>query len=495
VIERELVARIRQLFYGEHWKVGTIASTLGIHHDTVERALDLGARSGPRPIRPSQLDPYRSFIEQTLERYPRLVATRIYEMTQLRGYTGGVTQLRRLVAQLRPRRHEAFLSRRVFPGEEAQVDWGHFGRVLVGKAVRALSCFVMALSYCRDFYFEFFFDQRLESFLRGHVRAFETFEGVPRVCLYDNPRSVVIERRGDAIHFNPQLIELSAHYHFQPRPCHPYRGNEKGRVERIIRYLREGFYAARSFVSLEELNRQARSWRQEVARARPWPDDRQLSVAEAYEKEKPRLMPLPENRFCADQVKAVSARKSIYIRFDLNQYSIPHTAIRRPLTLVASDTQVRILDGDTEVASHRRSWDRDRKIEDPRHVEGLLEFKRKARHSQPSARLLEAVPEAEAFLDAAFEAGESALAQTSQLLKLLDLYGPQETRAAIQEAMAHKSPRASSVGYLLARRRRLRKISAPLPVDLTRRPDLADLHVNPHAPETYDDLAETEPED
>jgi DNA-binding transcriptional regulator LsrR (DeoR family) len=62
VIERELVARIRQLFYGEHWKVGTIASTLGIHHDTVERALDLGARSGPRPIRPSQLDPYRSFI-------------------------------------------------------------------------------------------------------------------------------------------------------------------------------------------------------------------------------------------------------------------------------------------------------------------------------------------------------------------------------------------------------------------------------------------------
>jgi len=494
VIERELVARIRQLFYGEHWKVGTIASSLGLHHETVERALGRKG-SGLRHVRPSILDPYRAFIEETLGRYPRLVSTRIHEMIRLRGYTGGVTQLRRLVAQLRPRRREAFLSRRVFPAEESQVDWGHFGQVPVGKAMRRLSCFVMVLSYSRDLYFEFFFDQRMESFLRGHVRAFEAFGGVPRVCLYDNLRSAVIERRGEAVHFNPHLIELSAHYHFQPRPTHPYRGNEKGRVERAIRYLRQAFYAGRSFTGLSELNQQALDWRDQVARARPWPEDRQMSVAQAFEKEQPRLMPLPQNRFCADGVVAVRSRKTIYIRFDLNHYSIPHTAVDRKLTLVATDTQIRILDKDTEVARHRRSYDRDRRIEDPAHVEGLLELKRKARHSQPSARLLEAVPEAETFIDAAFERGESAIAQTSQLLKLLDLYGPRELRGAVGEAMAQESPRASSVGFLLAKRHRMRKTKPPLPVDLTRRPDLADLHVNPHAPETYDDLADTEPDD
>ena len=149
MIGRELVARIRQLFYGEHWKVGTIASSLGLHHDTVERALGR-KESGLRHVRPSILDPYRTFIEETLARYPRLVSTRIHEMLRLRGYTGSVIQLRRLVAELRPWRREALLSRRVFPAEEAQVDWGHFGQVLVGKAKRRLSCFVMVLSYSRD---------------------------------------------------------------------------------------------------------------------------------------------------------------------------------------------------------------------------------------------------------------------------------------------------------------------------------------------------------
>jgi hypothetical protein len=233
---------------------------------------------------------------------------------------------------------------------------------------------------------------------------------------------------------------VSAHYHFQPRPTHPYRGNEKGRVERAIRYLRQTFYVGRTFISLSELNRQAQSWHDDVARSRPWPDDRQIRVAEAFEKEQPRLMPLPQNPFCADQVVSVRSRKTIYIQFDLNRYSIPHTAVGQELTLVATGTQVRILDKDTEVARHRRSYDRDRRIEDARHVEGLLELKRRARHSQPSARLLEAVPEAEAFIDAAFERGESAMGQTSQLLKLLDLYGPGELRAAVGEAMGPRVP-------------------------------------------------------
>ena len=132
---------------------------------------------------------------------------------------------------------------------------------MVGRAKRALSCFVATLSYSRALYLEFFFDQTMENFLRGHVHAFEAWRGQPRVILYDNLKSAVLERRGNQILFHPRLLELSAHYHFAPRPCQVRAGNQKGRVERAIRYVRDSFWAGRSFTTLAECNRQALFWR------------------------------------------------------------------------------------------------------------------------------------------------------------------------------------------------------------------------------------------
>jgi transposase len=107
---------------------------------------------------------------------------------------------------------------------------------------------------------QFFFDQSLENFLEAHVEAFSAFGGAPRVMLYDNLKAAVLARRGDDVQFNPRLLELAAHYHFAPRPCRPARGNEKGRVERAIQYIRSSFFAARPFTTLEDFNRQARIW-------------------------------------------------------------------------------------------------------------------------------------------------------------------------------------------------------------------------------------------
>lgn len=139
----------------------------------------------------------------------------------------------------------------------------------------------MTLSYSRALALEFFFDQTLENFLRGHVRAFTQFGGAARELLYDNLKSAVLERLGDAVRFHPRLLELAGHYHFAPRPCAPARGNEKGRVERAIRYIRDSFFAARPFTTLEELNRQAGLWRDETAHGRRWPGDDRKTVAEA----------------------------------------------------------------------------------------------------------------------------------------------------------------------------------------------------------------------
>lgn len=488
MIDLETVARIRHLHHAEHWPVGTIATELGLHHETVERAIAEESRAQPAP-RPSRFDPYVGFAREMLQKYPRLRATRLWHMLRERGCTLSVRQVRDKVAELRPTPREAFLRRRTFPAEEAQVDWASFGHVVIGAARRALSAFILTLTYSRWIFLRFFLDQSLENFLRGHVYAFADLQGVPRHLLYDNLRSAVTERHGEGVRFNLRLLELASHYHFSPRACRPARGNEKGAVERSVRYVRDSFFAARSFTTLDDLNRQALVWRDEVAGSRRWPGDDRKTVAEAFREEAAHLLTLPAHAFETDLVIPIRSYKTIYVRFDLNDYSIPPNTVGRPLSLAASETTVRILDGASEVARHFRSYDRHRRIDDPAHVEALLAEKQRAHGSTPNARLVGAVPAAEAFLDAGFRRGESVSSITQKLLLLLDDYGAEELRAAVEEALARQTPRVSSIGFILAKRRRAAQRRMSLPVDLSRRPDLKDLYVKPHSSETYDELS------
>src|SRR5438876_2269047 len=393
MISTETRVQIRRYFYAEHWKIGTIAQALDVHPDTVRRAIEVERFQHAEPLRPSIVDPYLPFVREVLEQYPRLRATRIHQMIRDRGYPGSVEQLRRVVARLRPQPHEAFLRLQVFPAEQAQVDWAYFGSVMVGRARRQLSCFVITLSWSRALYLEFFFDQTTENFLRGHVRAFQAWSGAPRVVLYDNLRSAVLARRGNQIHFNPRLLELAAHYHFVPRPCQVRAGNQKGRVERAIRYVRDSFWAGRAFTTLAECNRQALLWRDQVAHQRRWPGGDHRTVADVLAEEQPRLLPAALHPFPTDRIETVCSRKTIYVRFDLNDYSIPPQAVGRQLTLLASDTSVRILDGSVEIARHVRSYDRHQPVLDPAHQQAVLKSKRKAFHSTPAGRLEQAVPE------------------------------------------------------------------------------------------------------
>jgi transposase len=412
-------------------------------------------------------------------------------MIRDRGYSGSVVQLRRAVTRLRPQIREPFLRLDAFAGEEAQVDWAHFGHVMVGRARRALSCFLMTLSYSRALYLEFFFDQTTENFLRGHVHAFEAWNGQPRVLLYDNLKSAVLERRGGHVQFNPRLVELSAHYHFAPRACQVRAGNQKGRVERAVRYVRDSFWAGRTFTTLAECNRQAWLWRDQVAHQRRWPGEDGRTVEQVLAEEQPRLMPLPSHPFSTDRIEAVCSRKAIYVRFDLNDYSIPPNAVGRPLTLAASDTTVRLLDGAAEIARHARTYDRNKQVLDPSHREALLKIKRKAFHGTPAGRLEQAVPESKTLLDLAFAQGESAGNQTGQLLKLLEEYGPAALRRAIVEALERDTPRACSVAWLLRRQPRRQRVA----LDLSSHPEAQSVDVRPHNLETYDELARTEADD
>src|SRR6202049_49703 len=295
----DIEAQILRFYHAEKWTIGTIARQLHIHHSVVRRVLAQAGlpRVGPSP-RPSRIDAYLAFIRQSLESFPTLTASRLYVMAYERGYRGSPDHCRHLIACHRPRpKAEAYLRLRTLPGAEGQVDWGHFGHLEIGRARRPLMAFVMVLSYSRQIFLRFFLDARMENFLRGHVAAFTAWNGCARVLLYDNLKSAVLERQGDAIRFHPTLIAFAGHYRYDPRPVAVARGNEKGRAERPIRYVRDNFFAARTFADLDDLNVQAEAWCRSLAADRRCPGQDTLSVREAFAAEAPRLLALPDNAY------------------------------------------------------------------------------------------------------------------------------------------------------------------------------------------------------
>jgi transposase len=498
MITPEQHAEIRRLYFGEHWKVGTIAAALGVHHDTVRAAIAHDTQTVMRrgTCRATILDPYLPFIRDTLAQYPRLRATRLFEMVRPRGYTGSVVQLRRVVHTLRPTATPTVYRRlTTLMGEEAQVDWGAFGSIRIGHGVRPLSGFVMVLSYSRAVWALFTLDQTLESFLRGHVEAFEAWPGVARTLVYDNLRSAVLERQGSAIRFHPRLLELAGHYHFAPRPCTPGRANEKGKVERQIHYLRQAFFAARTFADVDDLNAQFRRWRDEIAHQRPHPDLRDQTVAQVLAQEQPRLLSLPAHPFETHVMRTVVAGKTPYVRFDRNSYSIPHTHVRRPLTLLASATTVRVIAGLEEIARHARSYDTGQTIEQEAHVASLVAATRQTNPSSTRDRLRLAVPAIATLLERLAARGESLRVHTARLVALLDDYGPQELATAVTRALERDALGAGAIAHILETRRRARGQKPPIPLTLPDRPGVRDLEVTPHRLETYDELSRSDPDD
>ena len=495
-IAPELRAKILRLYQAELWRIGTIATQLHVHRETVRRVLEAAnVMRAQQALRASRADPYLPFIRETLAKFPTLTASRLHAMVQARGYLGGSDYFRRIVARHRPSpAAEAYLRLRTLPGEQAQVDWAHFDHVEVGKARRPLMAFVMVLAYSRSIFLHFSLNARMDSFLLGHVLAFEAWGGVPRVILSDNLKSAVLERVGSAIRFNPEYLAFAAHHRYEPRPVAVARGNEKGRVERSIRYIRDNFFAARSFTDVEDLNAQARLWVAGPAAGRRWPEDCQLTVGQAFEREKPSLMALPEHEHPRGERVEVQVGKTPYVRFDLNDYSIPHTHVRRTLTVVATPTRVRVLDGQTVLADHPRSFDRAQQIEVQAHVQALVDHKHGARQHRTTDRLTQAVPGTAELLKRAAARNYNLGSITVALSQLLDRYGAQPMQAAVADALHRDVPHPNAVRLALEREREARHQSPPVAPQLSERARALDVTVRPHKLDSYDELTPAKPD-
>jgi len=495
-VEKEVEAEILRLFYAEKWRPTTIAKQIGTHRSVVQRVLSSnGVAQEVLRRRSSQVDSYLPFIRATLEQYPKLTAARLHEMVKQRGYSGCSSRFREVVAQMRPRpAAEAYMRTATLPGEQAQVDWAHFGRVKIGNAERRLLAFVMVLSWSRHIFLRFYTGDAMPNFLCGHVDAFKFFERVPREILYDNLRSAVLERQGTAIRFNPELLSLAAHYRFLPKPVGVRKANQKGRVERAIEYARSSFFAARQWSDLGDLNQQALSWCRDTAGARKCREENGLTVLQAFEQEKLSLLMLPDNPYPAFERKEVKVGKTPYVRFDLNDYSVGHQYVRQTLTVMATPDEVLILDGAKEVARHVRSHQKGQQIEDRTHLQELEDYKAAARKHRAIDRLRHVSESAQELLKQAAARGHQLARLTQQLTRLLDLYGPSELEVAIQEALSSDSPHAAAVQQVLESRRHRRGLLPPVALDFGTTSLANEIVVVPKSLDVYDNLLKTEDE-
>ena len=279
-----------------------IAREVGAAVNTVRKYLADGQppRYKRRPVKPGKLAPFEAYLRERVQaaRPHWIPATVLCREIRARGFTGCERLVRDFVRGLRPAAPEEPLVRfETERGQQLQVDWIEFKR-------EHLSAFVATLGHCRASYVEYVADERIDTLVACHINAFEFFGGVPREVLYDNMKTVVIERDayGEGKHrFHATLWDLAKHYNFKPRLCRPYRAKTKGKVERFNRYLRYSFHlplVTRLRQAGLKLDRdtatiEARRWLREVANARVHAQTRRVP-AEALAEERVCLQPLPK---------------------------------------------------------------------------------------------------------------------------------------------------------------------------------------------------------
>ena len=424
-------AEILRLAYAERWAASRIARHLGVNRKSVRKVVRRrGVALTPAPPRPraSLLTPFHARIQARLGEDPERSAVNLLQRLRAEGYRGGITILRTHLARPRPRPpREAFVPLTFAPGEAAQVDWGEFGDVFnLGRPVHA---FVLVLCYSRLLTVEFTFAQTLEAFLRCHETALQFVGGCCRAIWYDNLATVVAERRGQLVRFHPRFLAYAGHHGFRPVACTGGRGNEKGRVEDGIKFLRGNFWPGRTFTDLADLNAQARAWRDTFANPREHAATRKvpgLLVAQ----ERPHLLPLREP-YDADEVRSVVVPPSCRVAFDGNRYSVPWRLGGKTVTLRADAETVTLWYGTHRVARHASCWGRHQELVHPAHAEGLAAHKPGAQPQWQVRAVEDLGPHAKHSLQLLHAGTRSLRAELDHLLLLTTLYGPTAVEAAL----------------------------------------------------------------
>ena len=477
MIDYETFCKIRDHHDRQGLTVAQTARALGLHPETVAKWVKR-TRYEARACAPrtSRLDAFKDEVVRLLESHP-YSAQQIFQRLREAGYGEGLTIVKDYVAKVRPARREAFLKLAFAPGECAQVDWGEYGSVNIGSTRRRLSFFVLVLAHSRRLYVQFTVSQTLEHFLACHEQAFAAIQGVPAKIMVDNLKSAVLQRlAGCAPVFNARYLDFSRHWGFEIAACAPGRGNEKGRVENAVGYVKKNFLAGLEFSEFSAINPAAQIWLDTVANVRIHGETRRRPI-DLFQDEQPRLRPLNPMPYDIGRIETARAGKQFRVTLDTNHYSVPARYVGVRVTLKAYPDRVCIYHQDQLIARHVRCYDRHQDIEDPDHPKALIAQRVQAREQRLWLRFLSLSPQAQAYYDGLEQRRANARHHLRKIVALADIYGAEAVARAIRDALVFHAFSCEYIANLLEMRARERPAASPL--HLTRRQDLLEIDIDP----------------
>ena len=415
-----------------------IANRLGIDRETVSKYLRHPEyRRTERKRRPSKLDPYKDQIRELIANWPEARAPVILKQIREKGFDGEITILKQYLRELRgaSSRPGAFVRFESSPGEQFQVDWGHFGSLAYGDTKRKLYALVVLEAYSRMLYVQFTHSQNQAALHCGLLEAFHYFGGTSKEILVDNMLTAVTERAGAVIRFNEAFLDFLRHFGITPVACNPGAPNEKGKVESGVKYVRRNFWPMREFKDLEDVQNQVLHWLETVANVRRHqttgerPADRFKTVS---------LRKLPPLLPDCREVETLKVHSDFSVRFGGNTYTVPPWAVGKQVVLKADNGTVSIYHKERLIAAHSRSWFRHRRIELPAHRDQVKKLRKRVREDRKVMVFLSMGQVAADYLEALPATGRPLQKTVSRLLDLRDRYGTKSVVYALNKALTRK---------------------------------------------------------
>jgi len=431
------------------WSERKIARHLRISRPTVRKYL-LNPDQSPakRAQSPSKLDAYKDHIKQFLQDDPHVKAPVVFQRIAKHGFDGKITIVRDYLRKLRGQqtRRNAFIRFESPAGQQMQIDWGHFGSIGYGNTMRKLYAFAAIECYSRMAYVEFTHSQNQHALHQALLNAFCYWGGTTEHILVDNMLTAVIERQGSLIRFNDAFLDFLRIFHITPIACNVASPHEKGKIENVIKYLRQNFWPLRTFTDLCDVNRQVKKWLDTVANVRihqttgKRPAERLAQVC---------LRPLPQLLPDCRQTETLRVYNDFAVRFDANTYTVPPWAIGKQVTLKADQTTVSLFYRAKKIAVHNRCWQRKQRIETDAHRQQVKKLKRRLWRDQDINAFSSLGQEAIDYLHALAQAGQPIKKNVSKLLCLKDDYGAVSVIYAIKKALVHNAVGADYIENIL----------------------------------------------
>lgn len=358
MLEGGKVKQIIEL-HGKGESIRAIARLLDVSRNTVRRYLREPGIPKPKPRakRGSKLDPYKDYIQKRLSEGVDNCVVLLREIREL-GYTGGYSILKEYVHPFRRwrRKPEVTVRFETKPGEQAQVDFGRYRYLTPDGTPRYVWAFVLVLAWARAMYVEFIQRADVAGFIRCHINGFARLGGIPRQCLYDNAKLVVLDRdeAGQPI-WNKRFLDFALRLGFDIQLCRPYRARTKGKVERGVGYVEGNFWPGARFTDLTDLNRRAQVWLDTVANVRIHGTTRERPIDRLII-EQAHLMPLPgPDKLLPFLREERKVGRDGYLQWNGSWYGVPWQWAGRQVEVQPDETTIQIWAGNERLAVHPRA--------------------------------------------------------------------------------------------------------------------------------------------